>query len=291
MNCRPGSPKGHITQIRVPASDQETGDTRPMSDLKPVERAKLEDLLGMASGYVLNFTNNSFDQFVAYSTGKDIYDEKYNYGSGSKANRLRAFWDQESNGLVGRLLLELLELAEHEQPAISDSKLFLECQRIAERLLASGPAEHLEELSDDLSGPEFELIVATVKEAIEKNAPETGLDRLHTLTIKYVRLLCVNHGIEVDRSKSLNAVFGEYVKALSRDGWIESPLTERILKSAIGLLEAFNQIRNQRSLAHDNELLGFEESMLVFNQVFALLRFVRSVEEKTKAGVVDRNEE
>jgi len=61
-----------------------------MSDLTFVEKRKFEQLLGMETGYVLDFTNRSFAEFVLDSTGRNIYDSRYDYASGSKANRLRA---------------------------------------------------------------------------------------------------------------------------------------------------------------------------------------------------------
>ena len=63
-----------------------------MSDLSIIEKRSLERLFSMGSGYVLDFSNRTFDEFVFDSTGKSIYDSKYDNGSGSKANRLRAFW-------------------------------------------------------------------------------------------------------------------------------------------------------------------------------------------------------
>ncbi len=45
-----------------------------MSDLTAIEKRKLEHLFGMASGYVLNFTNRTFEEFVLESTGRAIYD-------------------------------------------------------------------------------------------------------------------------------------------------------------------------------------------------------------------------
>ena len=53
---------------------------------------------------MLDFTNRSFQEFVMDCTGGNIFDEKYNYDSGSKANRLRAFWTTEPNELVAKLL-------------------------------------------------------------------------------------------------------------------------------------------------------------------------------------------
>ena len=63
----------------------------------------------MSSGYVLDFTDRSFRDFISENAGVDIADEKYNYHSGSKANRLRAFWTKESDSLVSRLMRAMLE--------------------------------------------------------------------------------------------------------------------------------------------------------------------------------------
>jgi hypothetical protein len=58
-----------------------------MADLTAPEKRAFERLLAMGSGYVLNFSNRTFDEFVSDSTGRDIWDSKYNCGSGWKANR------------------------------------------------------------------------------------------------------------------------------------------------------------------------------------------------------------
>lgn len=83
-----------------------------MSDLTSLEKRKLEKLLGMETGYVLDFSNRTFEEFVRDSTGLNIFDQQYNHGSGSKANRLRAFWQKESNAIVGKLMSEILDCCE-----------------------------------------------------------------------------------------------------------------------------------------------------------------------------------
>lgn len=90
-----------------------------MSDLTLLEKTKLEKLFQMDSGYVLDFSNRTLSEFVLESTGRDIYDAKYEYASGSKANRLRAFWAKEPNHLVGKLVGDLLEYC---RPAAGDRK-------------------------------------------------------------------------------------------------------------------------------------------------------------------------
>ena len=80
-----------------------------MSDLTGIEKMKLENFLQMGSGYVLDFTNRAFQEFILDCLGIDIYDDKYEYASGSKANRLREFWRKEPNYTVGKLLSDFLE--------------------------------------------------------------------------------------------------------------------------------------------------------------------------------------
>jgi len=83
-----------------------------MSDLTAVEKRKLEKLFGMETGYVLDFSNRTFEEFIRDSTGLNIFDQRYNHGSGSKANRLRAFWQKEDNDVVGKLLNDILDYYE-----------------------------------------------------------------------------------------------------------------------------------------------------------------------------------
>lgn len=91
-----------------------------MSNLTNLEKQIFEKLLNMRSGYVLDFSNNTFHDFIKTSVNIDIFDEKYEkacdelgYLSYSKANRLRCFWDIESDFIVYKLLKELLEYYEY----------------------------------------------------------------------------------------------------------------------------------------------------------------------------------
>lgn len=45
-----------------------------MSSLTMIEKRRLEDLLGMASGYLLDCTNQTFAEFVEDAVRRDIYD-------------------------------------------------------------------------------------------------------------------------------------------------------------------------------------------------------------------------
>ena len=86
-----------------------------MSSLTITQKTRLEDALGMGSGYVLDFTDGSFQQFFA-DLGIDIYDtDKYAGFGTSKAKRLRALWQAGSNADVSKALAALAEYVEAKQ--------------------------------------------------------------------------------------------------------------------------------------------------------------------------------
>lgn len=254
-----------------------------MSDLTGSDRRKLEKLLGMASGYVLNFSDRTFGEFFdEYRV--QIDDERYRERGTSKANRMRAHWELDANHVVGRVVGGLIAYATEENCfGDCDPMLIEDGRRIAQRLLSDQPVTELAALAATVNERDFEVVAEHVREAIEKNQPEGALDRLHTFVIKFVRIACEPHGIEVNRDKPLHSVFGEYVRFLRDGGHLESAMTERILKSSISVLESFNDVRNNKSLAHDNPILNYEESLLIFNHVAASIRFIKALELKIKA--------
>lgn len=105
--------------------------------------------------------------------------------------------------------------------------------------------------------------------------------------MKFVRSLCEKHGVSTELEKPLHSLFGEYVKLISKRGFIKSRMTESILKSSISILEAFSQVRNEQSLAHDNCILGYSESLLIFNNISSGIRFLRCLEAEIDEALPD----
>lgn len=63
----------------------------------------------MSGGYVLGFTNRSFEEFFCEVVGVEIYTTRFDLGSGSKANRMRAFWQVATTEQLRLFLKGLLE--------------------------------------------------------------------------------------------------------------------------------------------------------------------------------------
>ena len=80
-----------------------------MAKLKSTDQLKLEKLFDMSGGYVLDFTNATIQQFIRNNAGVDIYSDKYATYGDSKAKRLRAFWEIESDPIVGKIISEMVE--------------------------------------------------------------------------------------------------------------------------------------------------------------------------------------
>jgi hypothetical protein len=108
-----------------------------MSSLKTLEKEAFEELLGMSGGYVLDFSNQSFAAFFRETASISIYDAKYAVHGDSKAKRLRAFWENESDPLVGKVLSELIEIWEYktDKPGVTEARRVEHCRTTVARLL------------------------------------------------------------------------------------------------------------------------------------------------------------
>lgn len=84
-----------------------------MSSLTPTDRVYLEKFLDMSDGFPRRypgekFSDNSFGAFFErYSI--DIHCPKYQIRGTSKANKLRVFWDIESDSVVGKVMADMVD--------------------------------------------------------------------------------------------------------------------------------------------------------------------------------------
>lgn len=92
----------------------------------------------MDTGYVLDFTDRTFYDFIQNITGVDIHAIKYKIYGSSKAKKLRAFWQTESDVANGRVLKNLLEHYKFNVDSGRvkfNEKIYSECVKITNRLL------------------------------------------------------------------------------------------------------------------------------------------------------------
>jgi uncharacterized protein (TIGR02391 family) len=85
-----------------------------MANLTTFEKQILEKLFQMSGGYAVNFSDRTMGEFFRDDLGVDIYNQKYNYASGSKANRIRGFWLKADEKIVGKSILALIKYIENQ---------------------------------------------------------------------------------------------------------------------------------------------------------------------------------
>jgi hypothetical protein len=99
---------------KTPLEARFVGKVNVMATLTTNDKQILEKLFQMGGGFVLNFSDRTIGEFFRDDIGVNIFDQKYNYASGSKANRLRGFWQVADDAIVGRSIDKFLEYIDNQ---------------------------------------------------------------------------------------------------------------------------------------------------------------------------------
>lgn len=144
-----------------------------MSSLRAIDRRQLEILLGMATGYVLDFSDTAFAEFFKDYGSIEIHSDKYTSSGTSKANKLREFWRIEPDTVVSVILSALLEhwSVINPHPSEDEQRLFERCAAIATAL---GPSK-VRSIAPDISlrvwgGSGYRVFLSHKAEAREEAA-------------------------------------------------------------------------------------------------------------------------
>ncbi len=170
-----------------------------MSKLRTNDKQVLEKLFQMKSGWVLNFKDRSFAEFFRDDVNIDINDRAYAYASGSKANRLRGFWQAGSDQEVALSIKRMIkyiggqilvgELKKDEFP----EDLIAAAQEVASAL-AGGKQKLIGLTEDEFATQDLGQVSA------EKLELDSNLRRVLTQRIAEIDI-CLQHGA------SLAAIF------------------------------------------------------------------------------------
>ena len=142
-----------------------------MANISQIEKLKLETIFSMTGGYVLDFSNSSFQRFIYDIVKIDINNSKYDKYGSSKANRLRTFWEIEADSIVGKITEEMLLYYEAKK-IINDKgtepfnkKLFEECLNTAYKLQGKKlkREEPLDTVEDFLKKEVDEVTISSLK--------------------------------------------------------------------------------------------------------------------------------
>lgn len=86
-----------------------SSDTDPKPLISPADMQIVEGVLHMKGGYVLDFSDRTFDEFIAHEIGIDATATRYSIDGGSKARRLRRILHSLAGGQQAKLLRAFLK--------------------------------------------------------------------------------------------------------------------------------------------------------------------------------------
>jgi len=187
-----------------------------MSSLTLQDKRVLEGFLRMEGGYVLNFSDRTFGDFVFDAVDVDIHDDKYTIHGTSKAKKLRAFWDLESDYLVGRLLNAMVDHAEASVHVTTeqDVKLAARCRAIASRLLTGGPSlDDLKQKADTLNANHLAEQIRRMKDSVETD-PALAIGTAKELIETCCKTILAERGKTLTGSPDIPTLTKETLKEL-----------------------------------------------------------------------------
>jgi hypothetical protein len=131
-------------------------------------------------------------------------------------------------------------------------------------------------------GESFEILSADIYDALGRDEPTLVLDRLHTYSSKYLRDICDKHGISTaddsGNNYPLHSLAGSLAKYYDANNVFESDFVQQTLKMSISTFERYNSIRNNKSYAHDNDVLNKAEATYVVTIITATLTLIHKIE-------------
>ncbi len=130
-----------------------------MSSLTDVEKRYLEKILNMQSGWVLDYSDATFGELFGHHK-IDIHGHKYQTYGTSKAKKMRAFWEQESEALVGNVLSEMLDSYEADCDLNNreiDKSVLEKSRGIVARLTGKPASTKASQTVDDFLNREFTI--------------------------------------------------------------------------------------------------------------------------------------
>ena len=250
----------------------------PLAERRVIERA-----LRMQGGYVLEFSDPTFEAYFHDTFGIDAGGPLFAGFGTSKAKRLRAFLAHADEARIAKVLRGLWKQREADsirlEEAAVEQKLHDDYFAVVLRIEGEGGGIDTSALEHFEPSQTLDELIEALRRDLDAGKAQATLDRLHTYCMKrFAALVLARGGPPCTGTEPLHSRVGRYLKLLRAERDL-TEITDRIVRSAIGTLEALNDIRNNKSLAHDNEeLVDPAEARFIFESIAALLRFVKAVD-------------
>ena len=249
-----------------------------MSDLKPADIQEIIRYIRKktkkGAGYVWDFNDITFQEFIQGCTGCNINSEKYKENGTSKEKRLRQFLIVEENSRVILLLKELLDYGVRRNFLL---KTYIpKINRIIKELKKY---EKTIQVKDSIikNKKEEELLLKEIKEKISRYQYEFAIDRLHTLLkYKYEAIFkSINREI---KGETLDSITGELNNILRQNEVFKEKTTFSILSATKKIMKDFDDARNNKTYAHANNIMEKNEAEFLCIYMIDYYNFINKID-------------
>lgn len=152
--------------------------------------------------------------------------------------------------------------------------------------LRTGP--QVEQPSLRITSEVVERALLDAQELLRATGATSGVDRIHTALHGYLFEVCRSANIATAANASITELFKKIREkhAAFKDLLPRSDEILRVLRALATILDCFNPLRNNASIAHPNPvLLEKPEAMLVINTARTILHYVDEKVYRHSAGV------
>ncbi len=254
-----------------------------MSTLTYVEKEQMAKFFGIEGGYAFIFLKKGYNKtntrnIILEATGIDIYQNpEYNM---SQEKCIRKIWDECDNYTVGCLLKTMLDyyLSVSDWDWSSHEEITYESLRELEKRLIDNSV-----VIPVIEGETFKTIKEDIERNCRHNTPELALDRLHNFSTQYLRRIWSKHSIDThdEQGKELpiHSLAGKLKNWYKTNHYFDSDFSVVAIQNSIIIFDKYNEIRNDQSAAHPNEILNKVEAMFAVKIICEILTFIEKIEQ------------
>lgn len=257
-----------------------------MSCISFIEKQTINRLFGIQNGYIFSFaqghgyTETTSKNIILESCGINIFEDEEFKGL-SQQKCFEKICNEKDSNLVAKLLKGFSEYFCFYMGdgfwSDEESRDYWTVQKIIEKLTNEGSVNLDVNVEEDL-----QKFIEDIKLKMLSGNPEMALDRLHTFSTKYLRMICQKHGVDIDDGKGnfypLHSLVGNLKKWYKKEEYFESEFCEVAIQNSINVFDKFNSIRNDHSAAHPNKILNEIEADYVVRIVSDTLTFIDKIE-------------
>lgn len=234
-----------------------------MSKIDSTIKTRMESILRMEDGYILEFTNATFKAFCLEVISEGLEDLKYKEEGESKAKRLRGFWKNGTKIKIKQLSLKLLERwdvdtkesekTEEKKESIKKCKEYFDSYDTSEfGVVETTIGERL-----DVEILSHRFIQEQIEKASKKLDEEDfsgAITNSRSLLEQVLKELVIKLNIE-NTSHELPRLYKDVARAMDME--VDSSPNENIktiLRGFVSIVQGMSALRNEASDAHGRGL-------------------------------------